>query len=253
MNGQLAIVTGSASGIGKATARLLVERGATVIIADIDVEQGEATAHELGESSQFKRLDVSDERGWVDIVDFAESQFGRFDILVNNAAFLPSNAFVEELTTEEWEKAFRINAMGPFLGCKHAVRSMKARGGAIVNISSNSSMIGMGTTTIYASSKGAVNTLSMTVAAQCRSRKLPIRCNTVIPGATRSRMQRQAFLRSTGVDTEDDSAEAAAFRTGLAEPELVANAIVFLASDEAALINGAELVVDGMFSRSITG
>ena len=252
MDGKIAIVTGAGSGIGRATAALLAKRGATVILGDIDLERGEAAASGIGSKAYFKRLDVADEVNWVSVVRFAQETLGGLDILVNNAG-TPSHKSIELGTSEEWLRVFRVNAMGPFLGCKHAVLAMKSLGGSIVNVSSNSSVVGMGGVPIYASSKGAVNALTLSVAAYCRAQKLPIRCNTVIPGGTRSKMLRESFLDRTGIDVDDNSPEARALLADVAEPELVANVIVFMASDEADRINGAELIADGMQSRAFTG
>jgi 3(or 17)beta-hydroxysteroid dehydrogenase len=252
MKGKVAIVTGGASGIGRATAALLAKRGATVVIGDVDVELGEAAALAIGANAHFRKLDVGDERNWVEVVSFAQSELGGFNILVNNAG-TPSFQSIADATVEEWTRVFRVNAMGPFLGCKHAVRVMSEKGGAIVNVSSNSSVIGMDSIPIYSSSKAAVNGLSMQIASDCRRHKLPIRCNTVVPGGTRSKMQREAFLDLAGIDTDIDTPEARAILADLADPELVANAIVFVASDDAARMNGAEIVVDGMQSRIFSG
>jgi len=249
MKGKIAIVTGAGSGIGRATATVLAERGATVILGDIDTERGEAAAQSIGSKAHYERLDVGDEENWLKITNFAQDELGGLDILINNAG-IPSHTPIEEATSEEWLRVFRVNALGPLLGCKHAIRVMKVRGGSIVNVSSNSTVIGMDATPIYTASKGAVNALTLAVASYCRGRKFPIRCNTIIPGSTRTKMVRDTFLDILGVDIDKESAAARPLVADLADPTLVANAIVFMASDEAGRVNGVELIVDGMQSRA---
>ncbi|MDB5967856.1 MAG: 3-beta-hydroxysteroid dehydrogenase [Hydrocarboniphaga sp.] len=244
MKGKVAIVTGAAHGIGRATAQQLVKLGASVVVADIDCPSGAQTASEIGEGAHFWRLDTGDEASWVELMAQVRSQFGRLDIVVNNAAVSLLKP-IDQTSMSEWLHVFRVNAGGVFLGCKYAILEMQSKGGAIVNVSSNSSVVGMRGVPVYGSSKGAVNSLTRAVAAHCKLGNIPIRCNTVIPGGTRSKMAREAFLQMANIDINSDSPEGRAAASQLAEPETVAAAIVFLASDEAKRINGAELLADG--------
>jgi NAD(P)-dependent dehydrogenase (short-subunit alcohol dehydrogenase family) len=244
MMGKVAIVTGAAHGIGRATAQMLVQGGATVIVADIDCPAGAQTAAEIGGDARFWRLDVADESNWIELMSHVKAEFGRLDIVINNAA-VPLFKPIDQSSYDEWLQLFRVNAGGVFLGCKHGLLAMQAKGGAIVNVSSNSSIVGMRGVPLYGSSKGAVNSLTRAVAAHCKLGGIPVRCNTVIPGGTRSKMSRDAFLLLANVDIDKDSPEARTIASTLAEPEKVAAAIIFLASDEASRINGAELLVDG--------
>jgi len=245
MEGKVAIVTGAASGIGRATARLMVARGAKVVLADIDEVVGAASAAAIGASAAFLRHDVSEENSWRELIAFSRDRFGPLDVLVNNAG-RPSPIPLDQVDAEEWLATFRVNALGPLLGCKHAVAAMGQRGGAIVNIASTASIVGMADMPIYASSKGAVNALNLSLAAYCAQQKLPIRCNVVHPGGTRTRMMRNVVLQTMGVDIDISSPEADAISHGVMDPILVAQAVVFLASDEASCIDGTGLIVDGM-------
>jgi 3(or 17)beta-hydroxysteroid dehydrogenase len=250
MDGKVAIVTGGGSGMGRATCELLAERGARVIIADIDETDGASTAAAIGAKAVFCRLDVGEESEWIDAVAEAE-QLGGLSIVVNCAGVSSPKPIVDA-ETEDWTRVFRVNGLGTFYGCKHGVRAMRERGGAIVNISSNSAVIGMANRPIYSASKAAVNALTRSVATYCREQGLAVRCNSVLPGGTRTKLVRQEFLRR-GVDIDDGSPQAEAAMADFADPRLLANAIVFLASDEAARVNGAELIVDGMGpGRSLT-
>jgi 3(or 17)beta-hydroxysteroid dehydrogenase len=244
MKGKVAIVTGAAHGIGRATAQMLAERGSTVIVADIDCAAGAQTTSEIGSHARFWRLDVADESSWIELVSYVKAEFGRLDVVVNNAA-IPLLKPIDQSSYDEWVQVFRVNAGGVFLGCKHGLLAMQAKGGAIVNVSSNSSIVGMRGVPLYGSSKGAVNSLTRAVAAHCKLGGLPVRCNTVIPGGTRSKMSRDVFLQLANIDIAKDSPESRAVASTLAAPEAVAAAILFLASDEASRINGAELLVDG--------
>ena len=130
----MAIVTGAASGIGKAAAQCLADAGNTVVIADIREPEGTAAAETIGKGAVYRYLDVSDEQGWLDLIAWTKAELGGFDILVNNAATFTFGA-IDSASYEDWLHTFKVNAGGPFLGCKHAVREMKDTGGVIVNVS----------------------------------------------------------------------------------------------------------------------
>ena len=243
MDGKVAIVTGGASGMGRASAELLAQKGATVIVADVDEAEGARTAAHIGGAARFLKLDVGEEADWLQAIALAKS-LGGPHIVINNAG-VSSPKPITEAETEDWMRVFRVNGLGTFYGCKHGVLAMRAHGGAIVNVSSTSSIVGMSNRPIYSASKAAVNALTRSVATYCRQQGLPVRCNAVLPGGTRTRLVKEEFLRR-GIDIDDGSPQAAAAMADFADPSLLANAIVFLASDEAARINGAELIVDGM-------
>ncbi len=245
MENKVAIVTGGASGLGEATTKLFASEGATVIIADVLEEEGrkiEANIAETGGVALFSKLDVTDERQWQNLVGATVKRFGKLDVLVNNAGISGSDP--DLLNTEAWDNLMEINAKGVFLGVKHAIPEMlKVGNGAIVNISSISGVVGqeyvhMG----YSASKGAVRLLTKTAAIQYA--KKGIRVNSVHPGV----MDPMLTSKITGPGEIRDRM-VASVPLGREGTRLeIANAVLFLASDEASYITGAELMVDGGFS-----
>jgi 3(or 17)beta-hydroxysteroid dehydrogenase len=238
VQGKVAIVTGAAMGIGAGIARLLAEEGAQVLLTDIDADAGERTAREIGDAARFRRHDVSSEASWEDLRGAVQQAFGRLDILVNNAG-IQIPASIEDARFEDWRKVLAVNADGVFLGCRMAVRAMRAEaGGAIVNIASVASHSGEAQGAAYSASKGAVRSLTKSVAVY--GKPFAIRCNSIHPG---------------GVDTPmiwnmRSSMGLAPASPGAASPEDIAYAALYLASDEARYVTGAELLVDN--ARTIT-
>jgi NAD(P)-dependent dehydrogenase (short-subunit alcohol dehydrogenase family) len=237
--GKVAIITGAASGMGAATARAFAREGAKVVIADLLEEEGTRVAAEIGAAARFERLDVTDEAAWEAVVAATISHFGQLDILVNNAG-ISGNSVTDLYSTEGWHRIIAINATGVFLGTKHAVKAMLGKGGAIVNMSSiNGFVASEGAHMAYHASKGGVRMMTKVTAVQ--HAKDGIRCNSVHPG-TMPPMR-------TAIRSRDPVVRAERMKTipmGRAgEVEEVANAVLFLASDEASYITGTELVVDG--------
>ena len=240
-----AIVTGAASGIGLATAERLVAEGAGVVLTDLSEQAGSEAASRLGATARFRAHDTASESDWESVVADCVNEFGRLDVLVNNAgvAFLAGQLPPEDLTLEEWNRVNAVNAAGVMLGCKHAIRAMKATGGgAIVNIASVAATVASPLAVPYGASKAAVVQLTKTVAFDCARRGYNIRCNAVLPGTiettlykTFSEEQRAANARSVPMGR-------------LGTPEDVAMAVAFLASDDARYITGAQLAVDGGLS-----
>ena len=242
--GKIAIVTGAARGMGEVEARLFAEEGATVVLCDVSDDDGQRVADDIvshGGSAEYCRLNVTDEDNWHDVIDATVSRHGRIDILVNNAGI---SGYDEEnnLGTTTWDRLLEINAKGVFLGMKHAIGAMEqADGGSIVNISSISGIVGqdfihMG----YNASKGAVRL--MTKSAAVRWAESGIRVNSVHPGL----MPPMAGGSASSETRDAMTANIPMKRTGRREE--VAYAVLFLASDEASYITGAELVVDGGFT-----
>ena len=245
LEGKVALVTGGAHGMGAAEAKLFAREGAKVVIADIREEDGkqvEAQIAEAGGEAMFVQLNVADEPAWEAAVQQAIARFGKLDVLVNNAGISGSRE-TDFRSTEAWDRLMNINARGVFLGMKYAIPEMqKAGGGAIVNISSISGIVGQDYVHPgYNASKGAVRLVTKSAAVQ--HAKDGIRVNSVHPGMM------PPMLGSENRDPEQRQNSLASVPMGRpGEAEEVANAVLFLASDEASYITGAELVVDGGFT-----
>ncbi len=256
VEGKVAIVTGGGTGIGRATAHRLAEEGALVTVTDVNMDAGQAVAAELGGQAQFVQQDVRQEADWLRLMEEVANSHGRLDILHNNAGLLAtqSSQFLADTDMDQWRALQAVNVEGVFLGCKHGVAAMSvggrakggAGGGAIVNMSSVAGLIGTAGAIAYGASKGAVRQMTKSVAIDCARRGLGIRCNSVHPGIIQTNMG-DAVMSLRGGDPE--RAWAASIRhvpMGEAgEAVDVANCVLFLASDEARHVTGAELVVDG--------
>jgi NAD(P)-dependent dehydrogenase (short-subunit alcohol dehydrogenase family) len=242
---KVALVTGGASGIGLATAKLFVAEGASVVVADRDVAASTAAVAELGQCASFHRLDVTREDEWVAVTDAVARDFGRIDILVNNAGVVLFKD-IEATTLDAWRDLMAVNLDGVFLGCKHAVRVMKGRGGgSIVNLSSVAGLIGSGNLAAYCASKGGVRLLTKSVALHCARKGYNIRCNSVHPSFAETPMLRTMIAAARNPEKLAAGFASAAPLGRLAQPIEIARAILFLASDESAFTTGAEFVVDG--------
>ena len=243
LENKVALITGAASGMGASMARIFAGEGAKVVVADVLEDEGKGVVADITRANgaaMFYRLDVADEAQWKAAVDAALAAYNRLDILVNDAGL--SGSAVEDLfDAAAWDRLMAVNARGVFLGMKFAIPVMKAQGGgAIINISSISGITGQhGVHVGYNASKGAVRTLTKAAAVQHGADN--IRINSVHPGL-------MPPMRSSG-RTADPQVRAAMLRQvpmGRAgRPEEVANAVLFLASEEASYITGAELWVDG--------
>ena len=242
---KVALITGAASGIGLATAKLMLDEGAVVVLTDRDTPRLEAAAATLGPRASWDTLDVTREDEWIAVTDAVVRRRGRLDILVNNAGIVLFKD-VEATTLAEWRALMAVNLDGTFLGCKHAVRIMKdSGGGAIVNISSVAGLIGHGALAAYGASKGGVRLLTKSVALHCARRGYNIRCNSVHPSFAATPMLQSIVAAARDPEKMAASCSAAAPLGRLAAADEIARAILFLASDEAAFTTGAELVVDG--------
>ena len=245
--GKVAIVTGAASGIGLATVKMLLREGAQVIATDRDVALGEETARAAG--ATFRPLDVRDEAQWIATVDAVVAEFGKLDVLVNNAG-VGVQKDIESTTLAVWRFVQSVNTEGVFLGCREAIRAMKMKtgaGGSIVNVSSIAGIVGDGTLAAYCSSKGAVRLLSKSVALHCAQQGYGIRCNSVHPSFIATPMVQSMIDIAPEADRARARArlEKAAPLGHLGEPDDVAAMILYLASDESKFVTGAEMVVDG--------
>jgi NAD(P)-dependent dehydrogenase (short-subunit alcohol dehydrogenase family) len=241
--GKVALISGGAWGMGAAEARLFAREGAQVVIGDILEAEGKAVEADIaanGGQAAFVRLDVTREADWREAVALAERRFGKLNVLVNNAG-IGGAGRIEDTTLDAWERVMSVNATGVFLGTKAVIAAMRrAGGGSIVNISSQLGLVGMDDSSPqYTASKGAVRLLTKTTALQYA--REGIRTNSVHPGPIVTPM------------TERRRADPEAHRRTLlriplgryGEPEEVAYAVLYLASDESAFVTGSELVIDG--------
>jgi len=238
---KVAVITGAASGVGRADALLLAREGARVVLSDVNEEAGRALAREIGDAALFVRHDIAEEDQWRQVIAAAQERFGRLDVLVNNAAICPVGT-IEETSLEQWRKVMRTNGDGYFLGCKYGVEAMKgnAEGGSIIVMSSVAALGGLPPMCAYTGSKGAVTALARNVAMHCKRSGYRIRCNSIHPDGIWTPMT-QAI--APGLDPEalgigtDPMAR-------MCEATDVANLVLFLASDESRFVNGAELRID---------
>ncbi|WP_060511908.1 SDR family oxidoreductase [Pseudomonas sp. NBRC 111124] len=238
--GKVALITGGAKGIGAASARLLVEQGAQVLISDIDEQAGLALAEALGRSASFILHDASDEPQWQRVMAAVAERHGRLDILLNNAGMLqPGN--IEDTELHDWERLMQVNAASVFLGCRAGIALMKQQGGSIINLSSVAALAGRDDYLAYSASKGAVAALTRSVAAFCRRRRYRIRCNSLHPDGVLTDMTRGGFPE--GVDPARLTIDSDPMNR-MCLPEDVAASVLYLASDEARAVNGVELRID---------
>lgn len=244
VGGKVALITGAASGIGLATAALLADEGATVVLTDLDEPRTRAAAA-LAQRARFHKLDVTRENEWIAVTDAVVSEFGRLDILVNSAG-VSLLKDIETTTLDEWRRLMAVNLDGTFLGCKHAVRVMKERGGgSIVNISSVAGLVGAANLAAYSASKGGVRLLTKSVALHCARKGYNIRCNSVHPSFAETPMLQSMIAAARDPQKLEAGYAKAAPLGRLAKPIEIARTILFLASDESTFTTGAELVVDG--------
>jgi len=244
LEGKVALVTGGLRGIGRAIVDRFVEEGARVMVADLD-EQGGDLAAQHGEQVFYHRLDVTRDVDWVAALAVLEAWAGRPNVLVNNAGTSRTGS-IADASEADWQFVMNANALSVFLGCRHAVRLMAEAGGAIVNIASARGQRPGSTQAAYSASKAAVLNLTESTALHCGENRLPIRCNAICPGVVETPLTRAHVAKSGDAALFETMAKMQA--TGrLGQPREVADAVVFLASDEASFVTGAILNVDGGF------
>jgi NAD(P)-dependent dehydrogenase (short-subunit alcohol dehydrogenase family) len=258
VRGKVALVTGAAKGIGAACAATLAGHGASVVVADIDAQAGRAVADAIikaGGDAVFMALDVTNEAQWQTTVRTVVDRHGGLDVLVNNAGIAIVHTLLET-SLEEWRRVHAVNLDSVFMGTKCAVEVMRpggrsGRGGSIINLSSVGGLIGAEGLTSYCSSKGGVRLFSKSVAVECGRAGYGIRVNSVHPGNTDTPMFRQELEDMHRKGAVGSTEEALKFYMDMqvlpeiGQPRDIAAMVLFLASDAARFITGAEFVVDG--------
>ena len=254
LTGKIALVTGGASGIGAACARRLAAEGAAVVVTDVQDFKGEALAAEFGAPSLYLHHDVTSEDAWIEIIATVKRDFGRLDILVNNAGIAIAAVSVTQMSLADFRRQQAVNVDGVFLGCKHALPLMReaGAGGSIVNMSSVAGLKGSPTLAGYSATKGAVRLFTKAVALECGAAKDGVRVNSVHPGIIETPIWQAIVNAGTpgaNAPPDLDALSTMAVPLGVkGVPEDIANAVLWLASEESRYVTGAELVVDGGLS-----
>jgi NAD(P)-dependent dehydrogenase (short-subunit alcohol dehydrogenase family) len=249
VDGKIALVTGGASGIGRAAALRLAAEGASVVLTDRDEKGGNAVAAEIGDGARFLAHDVCDEAAWQRVLDNVVATEGRLDVLANIAGILlgPAGQDPEHASLDEFRKVNQVNLEGVFLGCKTAIPVMRAGGGSIINMSSIAGIVGTPVFVAYGAGKAAVRQMTKSVALYCARRGDKIRCNSIHPGVIETQMA-DTVLEAYGGDSREAALKIQHERIplgALGEPDDIAHGVVYLASDESKYMTGAELVIDG--------
>lgn len=248
VEGKVGLVTGAASGIGAATARVLAREGAKIVVTDLDDAAGQALADEIG--GLYIHHDVTDEAGWAAVVAATEQRFARLDIVVANAGIGIMGPAIE-MSLADWRRQMAINVDGVFLTVKYTIPLMRKSGdgGSIVMLSSVAGLRGSAGLAGYSASKGAVRLFAKSMALECAQARDGIRVNSVHPGIIATPIWGklpQGMNRGTNAPLNPHAIAAASVPIGVAsEPTEIANGILFLASDASHHITGSELVIDG--------
>jgi NAD(P)-dependent dehydrogenase (short-subunit alcohol dehydrogenase family) len=259
VTGKIALVTGGASGIGRACALALGKEGAAVIVTDIQDDAGKDCATKIKQSGSdaiYLRHDVASEEAWIGVIAEVKNRFGRLDVLVNNAGIAIAGP-ITEMSLADWRRQESINLDGVFLGVKHALPLMRASGGgSIVNISSLAGLKGSANLAGYCATKGGVRLFTKAVAMECAALKDNVRVNSVHPGIIETPIWLSivpgvgGLPNTGGANAPDLDAMSAAFvpigKKGL--PEDIAAGVLYLASEESRYVTGSELVIDGGLS-----
>lgn len=256
LNERIAVVTGAARGIGVATARALAQADAEVIMTDSQSGPGANAAAALareGAKTHFVNLDVTCDDDWKALAESLAKEFGRLDVLVNNAGiWAPSDC--EQVTREEFTRIVEVNLLGPVLAIKHLLSLLADRpptgpSASIVNMSSAAGLVGSPTSALYSLTKGGLRLHTKSIALEAAAKGYRVRCNSVHPGPVATDMLAD-IVTSSGMSPEDHAASRRQLNAlhRDADPSEIASAVVFLASDAASFVNGSELVVDGGYT-----
>jgi 3(or 17)beta-hydroxysteroid dehydrogenase len=259
LDGKVAFISGAARGIGAATARLMVEGGARVVIGDVLDERGRETAQAItgvGDAATYAHLDVTSEEEWTAAIAATVARFGGLDILVNNAGLFLGKG-IEDASLVDWHRLCAVNLTGVFLGTRHALPALRERarqsphGSAIVNLASVAGLVGSQLDPLYSLTKGGVTLFTKSAALEFARKGYRIRVNSIHPGLIQTDMGEQTFVaraRNLGTNDVDAVRQQVMARHPIGRlgvPDDIAKGIVFLASDDAGFMTGAGLVIDG--------
>ena len=251
LENKVAVVTGGASGLGFSTALRFMEEGAKVIVTDINKDSLDTAFENVNNGKPVDLLyqDVTDEAGWRELENHIIQNYGKLDVMVNNAGIV-FRGTVEDTTLSDWRETQAVNLEGVFMGTRSAVEIMKPTGGSIINISSIEGLVGEATCAAYNASKGGVRIFTKSAALHCAAQNYKIRVNSVHPGFMRTPMVDNA-LTTMPKDEVDALLTRMANEIPLGEmgdPEDIANGCLYLASDESKYVTGTELIIDGGFT-----
>lgn len=245
LDGKVAVVTGAGSGIGEQIVRQFAAQGARVVVADINREQGEKVAADIGEHAAFVPLDVTDSARMKAVLEETVSRYGSLDVLVNNAG-ISSVGNVEETNEEEFARLLRVNVEGVFYGCKHAVPLMVRQGrGSLINIGSVAGLVGIERRFAYSATKGAVVALTRQLAIDYATTGLRVNC--ICPGTVYTPFVEGYLHKNHAHEIEATLAKLNARQPvgRMGRPDEIASMAVYLASDEAVFLTGSVLTIDG--------
>lgn len=241
------LLTGGAMGLGKAAAIRLLEEGARVVITDHNVAMGEKTAQELGDNVEFLEQDVTDPDRWAQVIAHMESEYGRLDVLINNAAVTVFGS-IADVSYEDFKRCYTVDVDSIFLGCKSAMDLMSKTGGSMINFSSAAAISASADLVAYNSAKAAIPMLTKSIALYCAREKNGVRVNAVLPGTIMT-PNVQSVIDGTPDPAATEQSFALAQPVGhMGEPDDIAHLLVYLASDESKFATGAAFAVDGGLS-----
>ncbi|MBB96136.1 MAG: short-chain dehydrogenase [Rhodobacteraceae bacterium] len=247
LEGMVAVITGGAEGMGRSTAALFAREGASVVVGDINTEQGASLVAEVeaaGGTITFQPCDVSKEAEVAALVATAEDTYGKLDTIFNNAGISQPRTPTCEVTEELFDKVISVNLKGTFFGCKHALPALlRNGGGTIVNNSSVAAFANVGGNVSYASSKGGVMSMTRVIAVEYAERN--IRCNAINPGPIDTPMQQRSRAKATDLDAHDKAWRDMIPMKRMGTGDEISEAVLFLASQQSSFVTGIGLLIDG--------